>query len=116
MGRPRIISSPEEFESRADAYFAECAEQDRPPLITGLALALGFANKQSLYDYEARDEYSVPVKRARTYVESVLEYRLHGANAAGAIFALKNFGWRDTQEVTHKGGVTIAATPLDESL
>ena len=65
--------------------------------ITGLALAVGFADRQSLYDYQARPEFSGVVKRARTVVENDYEKRLGLSSPTGAIFALKNMGWSDRQ-------------------
>lgn len=109
-GRPRIIETPEEFEQRASAFFAQCASEGSPITITGLALALGFADRQSLYDYQARSEFSGTVKWARLVVEHDYEMRLvTKARPTGEIFAMKNMGWSDRQsiEVDHKGGVMI---------
>lgn len=101
-GRPRIVESPEEFERRAHAYFDECEKGGVFKTITGLALAVGFAERQSLYDYQARPEFSVVVKRARLVVENDYEQRLAGGKPTGAIFALKNMGWRDRHELDHR--------------
>ena len=70
MGRPRLISSPEEFEERVDAFFAECEERDRPPTVTGMALAVGLSSRESLDEYGRRAEFSDAVKRAKTRVEA----------------------------------------------
>ena len=35
------------------------------------------------------------------------EKALHGRSPTGAIFALKNFGWTDKQDVELSGGVNI---------
>lgn len=71
--------------------------------ITGLALYLGFESRQSIYDYEKNGKFSYTVKRARLRIEHEYEKKLHGVNATGPIFALKNFGWRDQQNVEHTG-------------
>lgn len=73
-----------------------------PATITGLALFLGFSDRQSLYDYQAKEEYSCVIKKARTRVEMEYEKTLHAEGSPGAIFALKNMGWSDKQEVTTK--------------
>lgn len=70
--------------------------------ITGLAYYLGFASRQSFYDYENDERYSYTIKRARLFMESVYEGQLLKGNVAGAIFALKNFGWSDKQEIDQK--------------
>ena len=99
-GRPRIIPSPEEFDRRVDVYLAECKAEGQPILLTGMILALGLTSKESFYHYETYDGFYDSVKRARLMVELEYEKRLNIAtSAAGPIFALKNFGWKDTQEI-----------------
>lgn len=79
-----------------------------PPTITGLTLHLGFAARQSLLDYMDRgDEFSDMVKRAKTRVEHGYEMGLFGQSPTGAIFALKNMGWADKQDVKHSGELKI---------
>lgn len=106
-GRPRTLESQEEFETRADAYFSDCDEKDKPYTVTGLALAVGLNSRQSLIRYEERPEFSDAIKRAKLRVECCYEMRLHGPNPTGAIFALKNFGWSDKQELKHSGDVHL---------
>ena len=85
-----------------------------PLTITGLALALD-TTRQTLMDYQERDEFTDTVKRAKTVVENYAEKRLFGNNATGAIFALKNFGWKDKFENENQTTVkTISATPLTD--
>lgn len=52
-------------------------------------------------EYEGYDDgaYSNSVKRFRQLIEAEYEERMHKNNPAGAIFALKNMGWRDQQDV-----------------
>lgn len=96
-GQPPYYKSPEELQTAIDAYFddPEC-----PNTITGLAYFLGFADRQSLNDYQERPEYSFIVKRARSRVEMAYEAKLSGQSVTGAIFALKNMGWADKSEQT----------------
>lgn len=63
--------------------------------ITGLVLHCGFASRQSFYAYEKKPEFSYIIKRARTLIEKEYELCLRRGLGAGAIFALKNFGWTD---------------------
>ena len=100
-GRPLNIKAPEDFEELAETYFKECRETERPLTVTGLALAVGLASRKSLCEYESRSEFSNAVKTAKLRIECSYEERLHAGNVAGAIFALKNFGWRDKQELDH---------------
>ena len=100
-GQPPKYSSPEELKKKADEYFAEAIERNWKITITGLALWLGFQSRQSIYDYEKHGEFSYVIKRARLKVENAYESRLYEPNAGGAIFSLKNMGWKDKQEHEH---------------
>jgi hypothetical protein len=103
VGRPLKFQSVEELEARINAFFAECDAQKIPYTITGLALALD-TSRELLREYEQRDEFVDTIKRAKTKVENYAEQRLYsGSAAAGPIFALKNFGWADTQNHNHGG-------------
>lgn len=76
--------------------------QPEPATITGLSMFLGFANRQSLYDYRDRnEEYSVIIKNAICRVEHEYEKQLQRDKPTGAIFALKNMGWADSAKVDH---------------
>lgn len=98
IGRPRKISSPEEFDRLVDLYIAMCQDPEKPRAITltGLILALGLSSRQSLDEYLNYPEFSDSVKRAKLLIEHEYENRLVvGTSAAASIFALKNFGWMD---------------------
>ena len=100
VGRPRRIKSPEEFDRLVDSYIDMCRANNEPVLLLGLVLALGFSGKDALYEYANFPEFSESVKRARALIEYEYEKRLNvNSSAAGPIFALKNFGWKDKQEV-----------------
>jgi hypothetical protein len=99
-GRPRKYKTANQLQKAVDEYWDNLVG---PPTVTGLALALGFADRRSFYDYEQNGEFSYTIKRARTQVENFAEQRLYSSQPAGAIFALKNFGWSDKQEFEHSG-------------
>jgi hypothetical protein len=98
-GRPPKYNNAKELEDKINEYFEDCKKNKIFPLITGLALHLGFESRQSFYDYEKHDEYSYIIKRARLKVESGYEAKLLSQNTTGAIFGLKNMGWTDKQEI-----------------
>ncbi len=102
-GRPRIYQEPDELEQECDNFFAECKESKERPTVTGLALYLGFASKQSLYDYEKEEKFSYPIKKSLTKIENALEKKLDGQTVTGIIFALKNMGWKDKTETVLLG-------------
>jgi hypothetical protein len=108
-GRPRIYESVEEIEEVIELYIGECKEKKEKPTITGATLYLGFCDKTTLYDYRDRDGFSHSVKRLLLFVENGYEVSLQGSNVAGAIFALKNMGWKDKSEIDHRtpDGVTV---------
>ena len=110
-GRPAKYTSVEAMQERIDSYFAECPDtrviypvagqpQTVPdPTLTGLVLHLGFCDRNSFYDYCNKNEFSGTLKAARTRVEKIYESLLKGGSCTGAIFWLKNHGWRDTQDI-----------------
>lgn len=106
-GRPPIWDNAEEFEKQVDAYFVACEIAKTNPTWTGLALNLGFESRQSLQDYKNKPEFSYSIKKALARIEENYEQGLFSRNPAGSIFALKNFGWKDKQEVEQSGGLTI---------
>lgn len=104
VGRPRMYATPEEFDAKVDEYYQRSKENDEPITWTGLAIFLGFSSRQSIDEYLKYEGFSDSVKRAKLLVEWSYERRLFGPNAAGPIFALKNMGWTDRQEVDHRSG------------
>jgi len=97
-GRPPIWDDPEAFSKKVDEYF----NTEEFVTWSGLALYLGFESRQSLEDYKSKPEFSYPIKKALLRIENKYEKSIEGRNPAGAIFALKNFGWKDRQEMDHK--------------
>ena len=120
--KPRY-ENKEELQRMIDKYFDDCAgkpltDEDgavmrdkngepvltdkRPPTITGLALALGFASRQALLNYQAKAEFHDTVTRAKARVEQYAEERLFDKDGAnGAKFSLANNfdGWREKQHI-----------------
>jgi hypothetical protein len=97
-GRPPTYNTAEELEAAINKYF----ESSFKITISGLAYHLGFESRQSFYDYEEKPEFTYIVKRARVRVEMSYEERLQENACTGAIFALKNMGWKDKTEVDNR--------------
>lgn len=91
---------PEAFGKKVDEYFA--SKEIPIKTWTGLARYLGFESRQSLEDYKSKPGFAYPIKKALLCIEEIYEQSLFSKNAAGPIFALKNFGWRDRQEIEQK--------------
>lgn len=107
------FETDDQLSQAIESYFST-RDKDNPPTISGLALHLGFVSRQSFYDYEKNPAHSYTIKRARLAIEDCYEQRLHASNPTGAIFALKNFGWKDTQEITGKDGGPLVSSVVFE--
>jgi hypothetical protein len=118
IGRPPKYKTPEELQLKIDDYFLngvtkrtvlvgpannKTAIEIPVPTITGLVRHCGFCDRHSFYDWENKPEFSHTVKRARNRIEQNYEELLQTTGGSGPIFALKNFGWKDAQEIEHKG-------------
>ena len=112
VGRPPKYKSKEEIEEKINAYFKECEGEilrnddgqpvlnkwgkpiiihQRPPTVTGLALALGFTNRQALLNYQAKKEFVDTITRAKSMVEEYTEQRLFDKDgSSGAQFSLQS--------------------------
>ena len=77
------------------------------PTITGLSLHCGFCSRNAFYELEKKPEFSDTVKKARSFIEIEYEQMLHSGQCTGAIFALKNMGWADTQNINHGGEIEV---------
>lgn len=126
VGKPPVFSSPEEMQTKIEDYIHNCPDTitiitkdgdkiELPrPTSSGLAYHIGFASRQSLYDYSKKDEYSYTIKRAMLFIEKEYEMKLGTGNAAGIIFALKNFGWKDQTEIVQKTETDLSDLTDDE--
>ena len=91
----KIIPTPEEFENRAEVYFAMCETEQRPLSFIGLALGVGLCNRSSLHEYLGYEEFTDVVKKAKARVEQWTVERALKSNGSGAIFLLKNMDYSD---------------------
>jgi len=99
------------IQKKIDAYFQSAIKGERPYTFSGLALALGYFSRTQLWENSKRNTpISEPIKKAMMKIEEAYEERLHGNTPTGAIFALKNRGWQDKQEVEHSGTITDKLT------
>ena len=103
MGRPPLYANPEDLAEKATEYFK--VQNGNYITITGLALFLGFASRQSFYDLEKREDFSYIIKKLRLLVENAYEIELYRDKPTGAIFALKNMGWEDRRQQEMSGNV-----------
>ena len=121
-GRPFKYKTATALQEGIEKYFADCQGEvlrnsngdpvldkhgqpvvvgAKPPTVTGLALALGFASRQALLNYQGRPQFNDAITRAKSRVEEYTEGRLFDKDGArGAQFSLRNNfqGWRDSPE------------------
>ena len=129
MARPLKYKTVDELQAAIDAYFKSCEgrmllDDDgqpvlakgvpiildaKPPTVTGLALALGFAGRQALMNYQGRRQFKDTIARAKARCEAYAEARLYDRDGArGAQFSLQcNFGWNDKAPANTDGEVRI---------
>lgn len=136
MGRPPIYDNVDDMIIKIDEYFDSLIPEvlkikdviqlhpktgeplyTRPdyPTQEGLALYLGYASKQSLYDNDKGD-FSYPIKRAKTRIcERAVQFGMRDEiPTALAIFIMKNFGYTDKMDIQHSGEMTIGKPPTLE--
>lgn len=109
-GRPLKFKSPEELEKKCKEYFE--VTHASQVTITGLALHLDTC-RQTLMDYQGKPEYSDTIKKAKLAVENAYELSLRESGRTGDIFALKNFGWKDKQEMDLNANITTSDALAD---
>ena len=112
FGRPRKFTDPEKLNILAEKFFQECDEKEEPYTITGLALAMGFCSRKQFLEYAAHKDFRNALEPHKSRCEAYAEKRLFQGPAAGPIFALKNYGWKDTSETT----VTVKPPVLVDTL
>jgi hypothetical protein len=118
-GRPPRFETPEDLEAKLFDYFQMCIEHNESPMVTTLALFLGFASVQSLYDQRGRnEEFSLLIGRALLVVQAKYEKNLADTfkPAAGSIFMLTNmdkfFKKVSTTDITTGGEKLTGAIDL----
>ena len=117
---PPYYDTPEALEAAIKGYFEQCKADNKPPTIAGMAYHLGFESRQSMYDYENRDKaYSYVVKKARTYMESLLAEKAQTGQGSipGVIFTLKAMhGWQETQSIQVDVNQTVSVPQLEQAI
>jgi hypothetical protein len=98
-GRPLKFKTVAELQKKIDKFFKECDIKSDPYTITGLALALD-TTRETLMDYQEREEYSDAIKKAKLRCQNYAERMLYKIRPTGPIFALKNYGWKDENTTT----------------
>lgn len=130
--KPLKFPSHEDLQKAIDGYFKDCDDKNKPYCITGLCLTLGTTRKTLLnyencleidwlkrLDEEAKAIYVNTIKRAKLICENYAENQLldpaSKKSPIGSIFALKNYGWQDRQEIiTTNNNINISLEDEEE--
>jgi len=65
FGRPPKYTSPEQMQLELDQFFIDQEEKGHLPTVTGMLLALGFADRSTLIDYERNPKFSHTIRNAK---------------------------------------------------
>jgi len=87
--------------------------EPEPATLAGLAFFMGFNSRQELEDYEKSGEFGYVISRSRLKVEVFYEKKLHQQSPSGAVFALKNLGWKDKPDDRQANEIQIAALKIE---
>lgn len=121
-GQPPYYTNVEDMHKLIEEYFKECEGEylfdqngnhvfnkygepivvkSKPPSVAGLALKLGFTNRQSVLNYQNKDEYFDTITRAKLRIEEYNNTRLYDKDGVqGAKFNLTvNYGYVEKKEV-----------------
>lgn len=101
-GRPPKWTNPAYVAQLGEEFFKQQEVTNKPITVTGLAYHLD-TTRQTLCDYQGKDEFTDTISKLKLRCEKYAEERLYEGAATGPIFALKNFGWKDTQDMNLGG-------------
>lgn len=99
---------PDEFERLVDGYLDERRENAEIPTIMHFAMTIGISREQLYKYYKVNDDYKDAYSKLETYRDGITEFTALNPkegdirNAGIMVFALKNIGWTDKQEITQK--------------
>ena len=116
-GQPLLFKTKEDLQEKIDAYFNSCytvnaewvKECTRPLTISWLALELE-TSRQTLINYEQKEQFFDTIKKAKKRIESWTEEQLYrNTQVTGVIFNLKNnYDWKDKTEVDQKTTLDVS--------
>ena len=97
VGQKPTFNHPEQMAIALEEYFNNTKPEEWT--ISGIALSVGLTYAGlTVYDKKNKEYYEL-LERAKLLVHNSYELGLRKNGKAGDIFALKNFGWKDKQEI-----------------
>lgn len=119
VGRPPVNDPSDQptIEGKIATYFSNVEALKSRPTFCGLALALGYSSRTTLWEHSKRTEaISEPIRVALLRIEESYELGLRSTSPTGAIFALKNRGWVDKPEDDGKDDTIARLLAIAERL
>lgn len=106
MAGRRKYETPEDFERMSDEYFDETPARQQTK--AGWLIHMNMS-RMDLHNYQNYEEFKDVVDRAMLRLEAKYELQLNELGRTADIFALKQYGWVDKQEVDSnvKGSINI---------
>jgi hypothetical protein len=107
MMKPKF--TPEEFKQLVIDYLAERKANGEIPTIMHFAMHIGISREQLYKYYKVQDGYREAYEVLETHRDGMTEFAAlnpspdDNRNSGLMIFALKNIGWTDRQELQHTG-------------
>ena len=86
------------LQDEIDKYFKWADDNNKPYSMAMLAYRLG-VSRQTLYNYEEKDNFAPVIRKARDKIIAYIEEKLLEHGTAGQIFLAKNYGYSDKQEI-----------------
>ena len=118
-GREPKYSDPDIMTAKIEEYFDRCYTRNDIPTVPDLAYHLGFASRQSLYDYKEKPRFAYSITRAILKMEGRTVKTLldpDTKNTRGPEFVLKNnFGYVDSQKIEQTGTIDVLRIALPEA-
>jgi hypothetical protein len=112
MRKAKPFHSAKQLDELIDSYFhsLEAGPGSKslpaePPTFSGLLLFIGFISRDEFEKYTAIPRYTETLSRANLRIAEVYEKKLHDSST-GAVFALKNMGWKEKLENKTEGKET----------
>lgn len=97
-GKPLVVDGKSVFNKNGEPVITG----KKPLTVTGLALALGMRSRQTLLNYQHKDDdFSKIIENAKLRIENFAEEQLYDSGSfKGAQFNLRNnYGWREELSV-----------------
>jgi hypothetical protein len=110
LGRPPTHESPKTMIPLIQEYIEECIEDDNPPSIAGLCLAIGFSSRDTFCEYRKKPEFSDTLGKVHLWVQDKYATSKDSSRLGMNKFLLMQMGYSERSEQ----GVNLEANVKNE--